>query len=223
MKRPNTKGKRTERPKRHQQTENKCKYVWPFRNYIAVNLTASESYIWYSRFVKLPKTYEAGFFSSLGVEIGNAMMTTRHSLSAFQTTVTRWQEYNSNSQDVENYIYFLYPRKHFRPKTTDNTLTEDDCSVNATVTDSFTPSIESYRWKYSLGLLARDNQLPIRTYIRCGSDLESTPPVDRSWIDDPSKGQDETWSLHTQSSDRTNRTRVWSHLLKPSARRPTHD
>ena len=83
---------RTDRPERRQQTKNESKWIWPSGNYNTVNITASYSYIWYLRFEMFPKTYEAGFFNSLGVAIGSMIMTTRLSLSTFKTTVT--QEYS---------------------------------------------------------------------------------------------------------------------------------
>ena len=106
-----------------------------------ISIAASKSYVCPSRFVKSPKTYEGGFISSLGVAIGSAMMTARHSLSTSQTTVM--QDHNLNSQDVKSYVCTLHPCKYVRANTTNDSLAEDNCRIYATVADSFTPGMES--------------------------------------------------------------------------------
>ena len=81
--------------------------------------------------MKFPKTYEGEFINSFGVAIGRAMITTRHSLSIPQSFNT--QEYNLNSHDIKSYVYSLQSRKHFCTQTADNSLAEDNCSINPTV------------------------------------------------------------------------------------------
>ena len=81
--------------------------------------------------MKFPKTYEGEFINSFGVAIGRAMITTRHSLSISQSFDT--QEYSSNSHNVKSNIYSLQSRKHFCTQTADNSLAEDNCSINPTV------------------------------------------------------------------------------------------